>query len=98
MWKQRTGQVAKLIEQIERLGGKFVIANREISLAQPDSLTTAQQNAFRRLDGQARRNFTLVRAELLEREASRAWEASGRNPDWWRKLEELQQKMLAEKD
>jgi hypothetical protein len=76
--------ITKLIEQIERLGGKFVIANREISLAWPESLNPEQQDAFRRLDTRARDNYVLVRAELLEREASSAWEASGRDPHWWR--------------
>ncbi len=74
----------KLIEQIERLGGKFVIANREISLAWPESLNPKQQDAFRRLDTLARENYFLMRAELLERRASHTWELSGRNPGWWR--------------
>jgi hypothetical protein len=76
--------ITKLIEQIERVGGKFIIANREISLAWPVSLNPKQQDAFRRLDTLARENYVLVCAELLERKASRAWEASGRDWQWWR--------------
>jgi hypothetical protein len=67
-------RIAKLIELVEKDGGRFVVENRQASLAWPGRLTSKQRGRARQLDRQIRKRAYLVTAELLEREYSRTWE------------------------
>jgi hypothetical protein len=67
-------RIAKLIELTEKAGGRFVIENREASLAWPQRLKSKQSARARQLDRQVRKLAYLVTAELLEREYSLRWE------------------------
>jgi hypothetical protein len=67
-------RIAKLIELIEKAGGRFVLENRQASLAWPERLTRKQRCRARTLDGQVRKQAYLVCAELLEREEGRRWQ------------------------
>ena len=74
----------KLVERIEALGGKFLVEGRQVSILWPESPSPREQIDFQKLDRIARQNHYCLTAWILEREASRSWEASGRNPRWWR--------------
>lgn len=78
----------RLVEQIEAAGGEFIIEDRRVSIRWPGSLTAKDQDDFQRLDRIAREDRYCLTAWILEREASRAWEASGRDPAWWRNRDE----------
>ena len=58
----------------EKAGGRFVVENRQASLAWSGRLTSKQRCRARQLDRQIRERVYLVTAELLEREYSRTWE------------------------
>ena len=45
--------VLHLVNQIEEVGGKFVINQREVALARPEDLTRKQRKVFSRLEAQA---------------------------------------------
>lgn len=75
---------SKLITAIERAGGRFEISGGQVSLAWPVTMTEKQRETFARLAAALGRDSYCVTATLLEREASRQWERSGRNPAWWR--------------
>jgi hypothetical protein len=77
----------KLVELIEALGGRFLVENRQVSILWPVSLSPTEHCDFQRLDRMAREDRYRLTAWILEREASRAWEASGRDPHWWREQE-----------
>jgi hypothetical protein len=78
--------ISALVEKIERMGGQFVVEvkTRQASIMWPPEPTPKEQIAFHRLDRLARQQHYCLTAWLLEREASRRWEASGRDPHWWR--------------
>jgi hypothetical protein len=67
-------RIAKLIELVEKAGGRFTIEDRRVSLAWSECSTAKQQSRARQLDRQVRKRVYLVTAELLERESSRCWE------------------------
>jgi hypothetical protein len=73
----------KLVELIEALGGQFLVEERQVSILSPASLSAKNQCDFQRLDRIAREDPYRLTTWILEREASRAWEASGRDPHWW---------------
>ncbi len=64
-----------LVYLIEHHGGRFIVRGRSVAAVDvPAKFQKAlEQEAY------------LVTAFVLEREASRKWEASGHNPNWWRK-------------
>jgi hypothetical protein len=68
-------RIAKLIELVERAGGRFVLEDRQASLAWSERLTIKQRARARRLDRQVRRCAYQVTAELLERAYARWWES-----------------------
>ena len=74
----------KLVELIEAAGGEFLIEGRQVSILWPASLSAKEQSAFQRLDRLARADHYCLTSWILERRASRAWEASGRDLGWWR--------------
>jgi hypothetical protein len=74
----------KLVERIEAAGGEFLIEGRQVSILWPASLSVKHQSDFERLDRLARQDRYCLTAWILERAASRTWEASGRDPGWWR--------------
>jgi len=74
----------KLVERIEQLGGQFLVEGRQVSILWPASMSEKEQADFQQLDRLARKDHYCLTAWILEREASRAWEASGRDPAWWR--------------
>ena len=74
----------KLVERIEALGGKFLVEGRRVSILWPESPSVSDQIEFQKLDRIARTDHYSLTAWILEREASRKWEARGRDPRWWR--------------
>ena len=65
---------SSIVRKIRRTG--------DIRLGPGDKIQTKKCPA--ELRELARKNEYLVRAWLREEIASKKWEASGRNPDWWR--------------
>jgi len=67
-------RIAKLIELVEKCGGRFTIENRQISLGWAERLTAKQRQRARQLDQRIRKQVYLVTCELLEREYARRWQ------------------------
>lgn len=69
-------KAVKLIEVVERAGGRFELVDHEPSLAWPERITAKQRRRAVELDRQVRRQVYLVTAELRERAYSRWWETN----------------------
>jgi hypothetical protein len=73
-----------LIREVERLGGEFVMEGRTVGLVWPATLDSAKRRKARWFDRMVRKKAYLVEAIIRDREASHRWEASGRDPAWWK--------------
>lgn len=62
-----------LVREVERRGGYFVVRGRKVIAAKVPA----------KFHQQLRQHAYFVSCWILEREASRKWEQSGRNPRWW---------------
>lgn len=67
-------KASELLVRIEKAGGKFEIKGRCVY---PLDIPGKYQAAL------ARQGY-LVSCLVLERQAAQRWEASGRDPKWWR--------------
>lgn len=76
-----------LIRECERLGGRFRLTGRSVALEWPDDMK--KRGKALRLEQECRKQAYSVRAVIADREVSHKWEASGRNPHWWRDEERL---------
>jgi hypothetical protein len=68
-------RASELLAKIERAGGGFTI--------ETDG-TIRYQRVPRQLLPELKQQSNLVKALIKERAAARAWELSGRDPNWWR--------------
>ena len=69
-------KIVKLIELVERAGGRFKLVNRVVGLGWPERMNTTKRRRTVKLDREVRKNVYLVTAELRERACSRWWEAN----------------------
>lgn len=67
-------KASQLLAEIEKAGGRFVINGRNVY----------SENVPKKHRAALARQGYLVSCLILERQASQRWEASGRDPRWWR--------------
>jgi hypothetical protein len=84
-------KTSTLVRKVEARGGRFVLRGRSVSLA--------GEELPPRLRAEVKRQAYLLKAWVLERAASRKWDASGHDYCWWREdiLEDNQIKQGAER-
>jgi hypothetical protein len=77
--------VFQIVSKLEALGCEVVLQGGNAAVIPPaEKLARGKQKKFLQLMKQAAKHSLAVRYWIAEREASRRWDASGHDPQWWR--------------